>query len=125
MTSRIIPTDGSEVFRNLARLPRVVREAAIAALVDAGEATLTRSNEMVPLDETTLERSGRVSSDGKGTVAISYDTPYAVVQHEDESLEHINGREAGFLRKAVDERRDTNARYVADKTTDALAGEFR
>lgn len=125
MTTRVIPTDASEVFRNLARLPEVAQQAAIRALEDAAEATLTRSNEMVPLDEATLERSGRVSSDGKGTVAISYDTEYAVVQHEDESLNHPNGREAGFLRKSVDERRETNARYVADQTSTAIGQAFR
>lgn len=78
-----------------------------------GEVVLERSNRYVPLEEGTLERSGRVTDDGDSTVAISYDTPYAVRQHEDLTLQHPNGRSAKYLERALAESRSEIAALVA------------
>lgn len=60
------------------------------------------SSDRVPNEEGTLERSGRVSvDDGALVAAISYDTPYAVRQHEELTYRHSNGRTAKYLENAL------------------------
>lgn len=56
------------------------------------------SKEQVPLDMGALKRSCVVSvaDDGK-SAAVSYDTPYAVVQHENTYFQHQRGRKAKYL----------------------------
>lgn len=73
------------------------RRAASRGLREALEHTLQVSRTQVPLEEGTLERSGRVDIDGlEGS--ISYDTPYAVIQHEALDFHHpVPGRKAKYL----------------------------
>lgn len=80
-------------------------EAHIATLADdtateIGEHILAVSNQHVPIEEGTLERSGVVSEPEGGEVVVSYDTPYAVVQHEDLTFVHDQGRTAKYLENA-------------------------
>lgn len=52
---------------------------------------LRRSNYYVPIDTEDLRKSGKVIESGSGltyNVSIQYDTPYAVIVHEDMSLAH-------------------------------------
>ena len=79
----------------------------------AGEHILNLSNQRVPLEEGTLERSGVVTDDGKGAVAISYDTPYAVPQHERMDYRHAAGRSAKYLELAVAEGKADAAAIIA------------
>ncbi|MFE2019887.1 hypothetical protein ACFW9O_17810 [Streptomyces sp. NPDC059499] len=57
---------------------------------------LTEAQRIVPLDEGTLERSGKVTVDGLEG-AISFDTVYAVIQHEALDFRHLPGRMAKYL----------------------------
>ncbi|MFF2621299.1 hypothetical protein [Oerskovia jenensis] len=66
-----------------------------------GEQILTTSRQRVPHEEGTLERSGATSAVEDGRVTISYDTVYAVRQHEDMSLRHDDGRQAKYLETAM------------------------
>jgi hypothetical protein len=87
------------------------REAAARGLELGLEHVLAKANELVPLEEGTLERSGTVSVDAanlNGT--ISYDTPYAVRQHEELTWRHAPGRQAKFLEQPV----NTEAPVVLD-----------
>lgn len=61
---------------------RIARDAAIKASKEVGEMLLTKSQKEVPHATGTLMRSGTVTVDAK-SVYVSYDTPYAVSQHED------------------------------------------
>lgn len=66
-----------------------IRGAAVRGVTDAAEELLTVAGDTVPHLLGTLERSGTVSVDeAKIAAAVSYDTPYAVRQHEDTSLNH-------------------------------------
>lgn len=65
------------------------------------EHILGLSQDRVPIEEGTLERSGQVTTDGAGVVAVSYDTPYAIRQHEDLNLRHDSGRAAKYLETAA------------------------
>lgn len=78
------------------------RANALAGLRESLEFVLTESNKAVPLDEGTLMRSGTTSVDEANLRgAVSYDTPYAVRQHEEVTWRHSPGRTAKYLENAV------------------------
>ncbi|MFE7128958.1 hypothetical protein [Streptomyces sp. NPDC057617] len=76
------------------------------------EHTLGVSNDHVPLEEGTLERSGRATRDGLNG-AITYDTVYAVVQHERLDYKHLPGRTAKYLENAMNSEREVMLRLMA------------
>lgn len=77
-----------------------IRQATVLGLGKWAELLLQQSREVVPLDEATLERSGTPSVDERTlTAAVSYDTPYAVVQHENMDYRHAPGREPKYLER--------------------------
>lgn len=83
---------------NLGTLADLEHAGAVRGLQLATEHLLQVSRTQVPIEEATLERSGTASVDpGTLTGAVSYDTPYAVRQHEDLALHHDDGRKAKFL----------------------------
>ena len=57
-----------------------------------------RSKEQVPLDKGPLKNSCYVDVEPDGSAGtVSYDTPYAVVQHETLWYQHQRGRKAKYL----------------------------
>jgi hypothetical protein len=81
---------------------RMMHEAAADALNRAAEVLLEEANQTVPIEESTLMRSGDteeasphdlVASVGYGGLASAY----AVRQHEDTTLRHAAGRRAKWL----------------------------
>ncbi|MGW7197222.1 hypothetical protein [Streptomyces chryseus] len=70
------------------------------------EHVLERARAIVPLEEATLERSGRVTVDGMEG-AVTFDTAYAVVQHENLDFRHAPGRQAKYLEQPMTEERAT------------------
>lgn len=94
---------------------RVINAAAKRGLFMAGQHILNVSNRQVPHEDGDLERSGTVTeaSGSELEVAVSYDTPYAVRQHEDLSLRHDAGRNAKYLENACRKERGTAGRIVA------------
>lgn len=93
---------------------KAVREATADAMSDALEMLLDESNQLVPLEEGTLQRSGTVSLDRQRLRgAVSYDTPYAARQHEDTRLRHDQGRQAKYLERAFNENGQRAAEHIA------------
>lgn len=88
------------------------RRLAEEGLQRALEHTLGVSNRHVPLDEGTLERSGKVLMHGLNG-SISYDTPYAVRQHEELTWRHAPGRTAKYLENATNSERDVMLALMA------------
>lgn len=88
------------------------RRLASDGLRQALEHILTESRRIVPLEEGTLERSGRVSVDGMEG-AITYDTVYAVPQHENLDYRHAPGRTAKYLEKPMTTERATALALMA------------
>ncbi|GGJ82056.1 hypothetical protein GCM10011583_12010 [Streptomyces camponoticapitis] len=83
---------------NTTAVRRELRAAAARGLLLAAEHVLGESTAVVPLDEAALSRSGTVSVDEPTlTAAISYDTPYAIKQHEELNFQHAPGRTAKYL----------------------------
>ncbi|WP_234042353.1 minor capsid protein [Streptomyces marianii] len=97
------------------------RRAASKGLQKALEHTLGVANRLVPLEEGTLERSGRVNVDGLNG-AISYDAVYAVRQHEELTWRHLPGRQAKYLEQPMNTERDTMLRLMHVSLRDWLRG---
>lgn len=76
------------------------------------EHVLAESNKIVPLDEGTLERSGRVVRNGLEG-AVTYDTVYARRQHEELTWKHLPGRSAKYLEIPMNRERDVVLRLMA------------
>jgi hypothetical protein len=91
-----------------------LKQGAARGLLLGAEHVLGRSNDVVPLDEATLQRSGVASVDEASlTAAVSYDTPYAVVQHERLDLRHAPGRTAKYLENSLNAARQEVAALIA------------
>jgi hypothetical protein len=77
------------------------------------EHLLGESRKLVPHEEGVLENSGKTSfDDSTHTAAVSFDTPYAAVQHEDLSFQHDDGRQAKYLEQPMHTEAGAIARLV-------------
>lgn len=98
-----------------------MKAAAARGVALAAEHVLGEARKRVPIEEATLERSGAVSTDPANLrAAVTFDTPYAVVQHEDMGLKHDAGREAKYLENAMNAERETVQQIIAQ----AIKGEL-
>lgn len=101
----------------------VVEDAAADGLLAGARHILKVSDAQAPIEAGDLARSSKVSEDrGILTVAMSYDTEYAVRQHEQMSLNHDAGRTAKFLEKAVNAEVGTAARMITEHIRARLGG---
>lgn len=100
---------------NSAEVKALVKAAIERGLRTAGEHVLNVSNAQAPIEDGDLIRSGVVTSAGgsEQLVAISYDTPYAAIQHEDLTLRHDAGRNAKFLANACKSEAAVAGKIVA------------
>jgi hypothetical protein len=103
--------------RNTFRLGEVAaREhaGAVLGLQLGTEHLLQASRLQVPIEEATLERSGVASVDpAKLEGAVSYDTVYAVRQHEDLNLRHDDGRKAKYLEDPMRDEAEAVGELIA------------
>ncbi|MGW3511179.1 minor capsid protein [Streptomyces sp. NPDC000994] len=103
------------------RIAAAARAAGVRGLRAAGEHVLTESRKLVPIEEGTLERSGAVGVDSaRLAVTVSYDTPYAVKQHENMHYRHDRGRKAKYLEQPVNRERERVAAILAAHVRRAL-----
>ncbi|MEV4320989.1 hypothetical protein AB0J37_02020 [Microbispora rosea] len=99
---------------NVGAIRKAERVGAVLGLKKAAEHLLQASRELVPIEEDTLERSGVASVDEADLrAAVSYDTVYAVRQHEDLTLKHDEGRQAKYLEEPMDTERQTMLDKIA------------
>lgn len=89
------------------------RRLASEGLEKGLEHVLKVSKQQVPLDESTLERSGKVVMNGPLDGAISYDTVYAVRQHEEMDWKHLPGRKAKYLEDPMNSEREVVLQMMA------------
>jgi hypothetical protein len=100
---------------------RKQREGRNKGLRAAAEHLLAESQRLVPIEEATLERSGVASVDeAKGQAAVSYDTVYAVRQHEELTWRHDPGRQAKYLEQPYHTERATMLGLIAAAERRAL-----
>lgn len=106
---------------------RIVQQTAMKAALDVGEDLGTKSDNDAPHASGTMQRSREVTKDGL-KVYISYDTPYAIKQHEDLSLRHpdptnpisSSGRKAKYLEDNLNANRNKYLKYIGLKVKQAL-----
>jgi hypothetical protein len=114
-------TQNATFTSNVTAVGAAERAGTVKGLRLAGEHVLAASRAVVPIEEATLERSGTASVDASNLRgAVSYDTPYAVVQHEDLSLRHDSGRTAKYLERPLAEEAGTVAEIIAAQVRRAL-----
>lgn len=95
---------------------RRIKQAAGDGLFEGAETLLEEANRTVPHEEGTLQRSGTASVDrGALLAAVSYNTPYAVRQHEELGYRHDPGRRAKWLELAQSENEDRITQHIADR----------
>lgn len=74
------------------------------------------SLKVVPLQDGILANTAATDVDPATlSGAVSYDTPYAVRQHEELDWRHDSGRTAKYLERPLQEQADTMNRLVADE----------
>jgi hypothetical protein len=114
--TQIFTTASQGVLKtNLVKSMIMKDDNALEGLFIAAEHILGVANEQVPFEEGDLAASGGVSQDESTTqTAISYNTDYAVRQHEDMTMKHDSGRNAKFLENAVNSERATASRIIAN-----------
>lgn len=100
---------------------KAVSEASGRALAIAAEYLLEQANRSVPVEEHTLQRTGRTSVNDEGTqAAVTYDTPYAVPVHENLTARHDEGRRAKWLELTLQEQKEQVRQIIADGIRGAL-----
>ena len=101
--------------------PAELHAAGVSGLTKASEHLLQVSNTLVPIEEGTLERSGVASVDETTLrAAVSYDTVYAVNQHESMDFRHDNGRCAKYLEVALTGEAQTIEEIIANEIRTVL-----
>lgn len=114
--------DASKVLANIKSASVRLIDGIGQGYLVAGEHVLGVSNAQAPIEDGDLIRSGAVSQDGATKrTAISYDTDYAVRQHEDMALRHDSGRNAKFLEKAMNSERDKVLQIIAVQAKGAFS----
>jgi hypothetical protein len=102
---------------------RGTRAGAVRGLRLAAEHVLAESRRIVPIEEATLERSGVATVDESSlTAAVSYDTPYAIRQHEEMNYRHDAGRSAKYLERPLAQEAGTVAEIIAAQLRRSLRG---
>lgn len=97
--------------------------ATFEGLELAAEHLLQVSSDRAPHEEGDLARSGEVSKDeSMQTVAVSFDRPYAVRQHEDLTLRHDQGKTAKYLENPMTEEARTMLDLAAGPGQRKLGG---
>jgi len=96
----------------------LARAAAEEGLRKAAEHVLQESRRLVPIEEHHLEVSGKVSVDGL-KAAVSYNTKYAVRQHEELTWRHARGQ-AKYLEQPLNTEAATCSAIIAAEVKAAL-----
>ena len=92
-----------------------VKKASTRGVSLAAEHILGVARSRAPIEEHILEESGFTSTEGTHIPrsAVSFDTPYAVKQHEDMTLRHDAGRSAKYLESAFNSEQDAVKQIIA------------
>lgn len=87
-----------DVHLDKALISRITKQCTKKGVWSALDHLAAVSKDQVPLDQGPLKNSCfvDVAEDG-GSGTVSYDTPYAVVQHENMQFQHQRGRKAKYL----------------------------
>ncbi|SNR44108.1 hypothetical protein SAMN06265360_10622 [Haloechinothrix alba] len=111
-----------ELKLNIGEVKEGARESAAYGLRLAAEHLKSESQKQVPHEVGDLERSAVASVDeGALEATVSYDTPYAVPQHEDLTMRHDEGRKAKYLEDPMNAEVDTMRDLIAQQMQQELS----
>lgn len=110
----------NEYLRNLVTATEAMIEGASRGLLLGAEHLLDSSRQIVPKETGDLERSGVASVD-RLAAAVSYDTEYAVAQHEDAFYSHDAGRDWKYLERPMATEAETIKQLIAQGVAGGLA----
>jgi len=94
------------------RAADAITEAAQTGIYEAAEALLDQAIEKTPVQDGILRASGRATQEGNVS-AVSFNTPYAVRQHEELGYQHPNGGQAKYLEVPANSFGETMESIVA------------
>lgn len=87
-----------DVRLDKAKIKRITQQCTKKGTWSALDHLAAVSKEQVPLDQGPLKNSCYVDvADDGSSGTVSYDTPYAIVQHENTQFQHQRGRKAKYL----------------------------
>ena len=81
------------------------------AVMDCGQDLKRKSQEQVPIDTHNLERSCVVEMTGEASVEVSYNTEYALKQHESLEYRHTQGK-AKYLEDPLTQNKQKYIEYI-------------
>jgi hypothetical protein len=103
---------------NIPQATKTIIDAANSGALEGMTLVYDRSQQIVPLDETPLQKSGIVKQEDNIT-ALGYGTgesaDYAVIQHENLQYRHAPGRQAKYLEQPFRELTPQILEKIADK----------
>jgi len=115
-----------EIYKNLGLIESEIVESAFKGIKKLGEVILGESQKLVPVDTGTLKDSGTTQSSKKDhSVTISYNTPYARKQHEDNTLNHPRGGQAKYLERPFNEKAGEAESYIANELQKKLRKKYQ
>lgn len=97
---------------DLSNAERIIRAAAAEGLADAAEVVKQEAIERAPVETGVLRNSANTAIEDL-EAAVGFDTPYAVIQHEEVGFHHPDG-EAKFLENAVIATQQKVAAVIAE-----------
>lgn len=111
------------------KVKKRINEIAMQAVSDGAEFILGKSQDIVPHATGTLQRSGTVTRT-KDAVYISYNTPYAVIQHEALGFSHpdprkhisSSGRRAKYLEDPYNEHAPKVLKLIGARIKKEIGG---
>jgi hypothetical protein len=110
-----------EIRANLSVAKHDVVEGVDRGLRLAAEHLLGEARRIVPIEEGVLGTSGKTHYDSEShTASVSFDTPYAVIQHEDLTFRHDAGRQAKYLEQPMHTESVVMAALIKDEIWKAL-----
>lgn len=88
------------------------------SIADSAFDLLSRAVELAPIDTSDLRGSGKVDFDrtvaNRFTALVSFNTPYARIQHETLWFKHPNGGQAKYLQQPYEENIDKYIQHMKD-----------
>ena len=81
--------------------------AATRGLIKGAEHLRGVAQQLAPIDEGTLRNSAAITVQSAARVAVSFNTPYAVKQHEEVGYRHPKGGQAKYLEEPLHTEADT------------------
>lgn len=102
--------------------------AAARGIRLACEHILKEALRLVPTEDGDLAKTGRVQVDEETLTGVVYfgtglAQAYAVIQHEDMTLQHDSGRGAKYLENAFNSERRTAQKIIRDEIRRAIGSE--